>query len=63
MFTKGQLIFAAFFIIAFIILMVWSYRKDIKSHKIHYKNTAIKVGFWMILAITIWSAIRIYSKS
>jgi len=63
MFTKGQLIFAAFFVVAFIILMVWSYRKDIKSHKKHYKNTAMKVGFWMILAIVIWSAIRIYSKS
>ncbi len=63
MFTKGQLIFAAFFVVAFIILMVWSYRKDIKSHKMHYKNAGFKVGFWMILAIVIWSAIRIYSKS
>ena len=63
MFTKGQLIFAGFFVIAFIILMIWSYRKDIVNHKKHYKNTALKVGFWMIVAIVLFSAIRIYSKS
>ena len=62
MFTNGQLIFAGFFVIAFLILMIWSYRKDIKNHKKHYQNTALKVGFWLIIAIVIWSAIRIYSK-
>jgi heme/copper-type cytochrome/quinol oxidase subunit 2 len=41
MFSKGQLIFAVFFVIAFMILMIWSYRKDIKIHKKHYKNTFI----------------------
>lgn len=63
MFTKGQLIFAGFFVVAFIALMIWSYRKDLKSHKMHYKNTAVKVGFWMVIAIVLFSAIRIYSKS
>ena len=63
MFTNGQLIFAGFFVIAFIILMILSYRKDIVNHKKYYKNTALKVGFWMILAVVIFSAIRIYSKS
>jgi hypothetical protein len=43
MFTSGQKIFALFFIIAFAILMIWSYRKDIKLHKIHFKNTYIVV--------------------
>jgi len=38
MFSKGQLIFASFFVIAFIIAMVWSYKKDIKIHKKYYKN-------------------------
>jgi heme/copper-type cytochrome/quinol oxidase subunit 2 len=63
MFTKGQLIFAGFFFVAFIFLMIWSYRKDIINHKKYYKNTALKVGFWITLAILIFSAIRIYSKS
>jgi len=63
MFSQGQLIFAGFFVVAFVIVMIWSYRKDIKNHKIYYKNTALKVGFWMFVAILLFSAIRIYSKS
>ena len=63
MFTNGQLIFAGFFIDAFIILMIWSYRKDIINHKKYYKNTALKVGFWILIAVAIFSFIRIYSKS
>ncbi len=43
MFTSGQKIFALFFIIAFAILMVWSYRKDIKLHKIHFKNSYVVI--------------------
>lgn len=62
MFTNGQLIFAGFFVVAFIILMVFSYRKDIKNHQKYYKNTALKVGIWLIVAVAVFSAIRIYSK-
>ncbi|MDP3312889.1 hypothetical protein [Lutibacter sp.] len=52
MFTKGQLIFAAFFIVAFTLLMIWSYRKDIKIHKKHYKNTyLIVIALFLIVAI------------
>jgi len=63
MFTKGQLIFAGFFVIAFTFFMIWSYKKDIVNHKKYYKNTALKVGFWIDLSVVIFSAIRIYSKS
>lgn len=52
MFSKGQLIFAVFFIITFSIAMVWSYRKDIKIHKKHYKNTyLIIIALFLIVAI------------
>lgn len=52
MFTKGQLIFAALFIIAFTLLMVWSYRKDLKIHKKYYKNTFIVIiAVFLIIAI------------
>lgn len=52
MFSKGQLIFAAFFVVAFTIAMVWSYRKDIKIHKKHYKNTFLLViALFLIIAI------------
>ena len=52
MFSKGQLIFAAFFVVAFSIAMVWSYRKDIKIHKKHYKNTfLVVIAIFLIIAI------------
>ncbi|NLP58883.1 hypothetical protein HGB55_11915 [Lutibacter sp. B1] len=52
MFSKGQLIFAVFFVIAFTILMIWSYRKDIKIHKKYYKNTFIVIiAIFLIIAI------------
>ncbi|HCE54467.1 MAG: hypothetical protein APF83_04135 [Lutibacter sp. BRH_c52] len=56
MFSKGQLIFAAFFLIAFVIAMVWSYKKDIKIHKKYYKN-AFLVLISTILIIIIFALI------
>jgi len=56
MFSKGQLIFAAFFVIAFIIAMVWSYKKDIKIHKKYYKNSFL-VLISTILIIIIFALI------
>ncbi|MBP8792847.1 MAG: hypothetical protein KBE41_03180 [Lutibacter sp.] len=52
MFTQGQLIFAGFFLIAFTIAMIWSYRKDIKIHKKYYKNSFIVIiAVFLIIAI------------
>jgi len=52
MFSNGQLIFAVFFVVAFTIAMVWSYRKDIKIHKKHYKNTfLVLIGIFLIITI------------
>ncbi|WP_372745494.1 hypothetical protein [Lutibacter sp.] len=52
MFSKGQLIFAGLFVIAFTIAMIWSYRKDIKIHKKHYKNSFIVIiAMFLIIAI------------
>ena len=41
MFTSGQKTFAILFFIAFVILMIYSYTKDLKLHKVHYKNVLI----------------------
>ncbi len=59
MFSKGQLAFAAFFVTAFVALMIWSYRKDIPLHKIHYKNGGFKVGIACILVIFIFIVVRV----
>lgn len=46
MFSKGQLLFALFFIIAFVIAMIISYKKDKMLHNQFYKgNYKILLGF------------------
>ena len=59
MFTKGRIIFAIIFIIAFVIFMVISYKKDSKNHQVYYKDAAIKVAIYGTLAILIFVALRL----
>lgn len=45
MFTKGQWLFGILFALAFILVMVLAYRKDLNLHKRYYKGT-----IWILLA-------------
>ena len=61
MFSTGQWIFAAIFAIAFIIIMLYSYRKDKKLHKKYYKGSLwILIGF--IVFVILLLAIKTYIK-
>ncbi|UCE93821.1 hypothetical protein [Lutimonas zeaxanthinifaciens] len=52
MFSRGQLIFAAFFAVSFILIMIWSYRKDIKLHKIYYNKVwLVALGIIAVIAL------------
>jgi uncharacterized membrane-anchored protein len=52
MFSQGQLIFAVIFAISFIILIVYSYRKDKRIHTIFYKNTiVVLLCFFIFIAV------------
>ncbi len=52
MFSTGQLIFAGLFVIAFIIIMIFSYRKDIRLHKKYYKgSTHVLIGFVIFILL------------
>ncbi len=52
MFSTGQLIFAGLFVIAFIIIMIFSYRKDIRLHKKYYKgSTYVLIGFVIFILL------------
>ena len=42
-FSTGQKIFALSFIIVFAGAMIWTYRKDLKLHKVYYKKV------WVVL--------------
>jgi len=59
MFSRGQLIFAAIFAFAFVILMIWSYRKDIKLHKLYYNKVWI-VGLGIFLAILLFATLTFW---
>ncbi|HQV35435.1 MAG TPA: hypothetical protein P5335_08880 [Flavobacterium sp.] len=62
MFSKGQLIFAGIFVVCFIAIMIYVYRKDFALHKIHYKGS-LKVLFGFILFIILLFIIKIYLKN
>ncbi len=52
MFSTGQLIFAAFFFIAFVIIITLSYKKDKKLHKKNYRGVLqILVSFITFIII------------
>ena len=58
-FSTGRIIFIVFFVLVFGALIVWSYRKDIKSHERYYKNAGKKVLIYGTLIIAIFITIRI----
>lgn len=57
-FTTGRIIFMIFFISAFIALMIYSYRKDIKNHERYYKSAGKNVLIYGGLIIAVFIAIR-----
>lgn len=63
MFTPGRIIFIIFFVLAFAILMVMSYKKDAKNHKRFYKNAGIKVAIYGTLVIAIFVILRYFTSN
>ena len=54
MFTKGQLIFAIFFVIIFTIIIVISYKKDLKFLKNTYKGVRwVLIGFIIFFSLLV----------
>jgi len=52
MFSEGQLIFAGLFFITFVIVITYSYRKDILVHQKEYKGSyKILIGFLIFIAL------------
>ena len=61
MFTSGQLIFSALFLVAFIIIITFSYRSDIAIHQRFYKGS-YKVLIAFFLFIGLLFLIKIFLK-
>ncbi len=51
MFSTGQLVFAACFVVAFIAVMIYVYRQDLALHKKYYKGSyRILIAFLLFIA-------------
>lgn len=57
MFSSGQWTFVIFFVIAFIIVMFFSYRKDKALHKKHYKGS-----YWILIGFIAFVIFLIFLK-
>ena len=61
MFSTGQLIFAALFFLTFVIVIIYSYRKDLALHRKYYKGSLfVLAGF--IVFIMLLFVIKAYLK-
>ncbi len=58
MFSTGQLIFALLFFLAFVGVMIWSYRKDLKLHQKHYKGS-----YWVLVGLIVFFSLIYALKS
>jgi uncharacterized membrane protein YhaH (DUF805 family) len=58
MFSTGQWMFALFFTIAFVVIMIYSYRRDLKLHKKYYKGS-----FWVLIGFLVFIALLVCAKS
>jgi len=61
MFSQGQLAFAGIFIVAFVIAMIFTYKKDLKLHKVFYKGSLwVLAGFLIFIGLLF--IIKIFMK-
>lgn len=61
MFTSGQLIFAGISLVLFIVIMIFSYRKDFKLHKKNYQGIKY-VLFAFLLFVFLLFMIKFYLR-
>lgn len=45
MFSTGQLVFGILFFLVFVVIMIYSYRKDLKLHRNYYRGS-----IWVLVA-------------
>ena len=57
MFSKGQLIFAIGFVIAFTLFVVWSYRKHRKKNPTYFKGS-----FWVLIGFLVFICLLVLLK-
>ena len=61
MFSEGQWWFAGFFVVAFVIVMIYSYKGDKKLHQKQYKGS-LKVLLGFVLFIVFLFVLKVLLK-
>ena len=61
MFSTGQIIFAALFFVAFVVVIFFSYREDLKLHRKYYNGT-LYILFGFIAFIALLFLLKTYLK-
>lgn len=52
MFSTGQLIFAGIFVVAFVLIIAFSYRKDKQIHRRYYRGSIfVLIGFIVFILL------------
>lgn len=59
MFSSGKLIFASIFALVFIGAMVWSYKKDSISTKLHFKGAYKTIIFILLLFLALFLFVKL----
>lgn len=61
MFSTGQWIFAATFFLVFLVVIIYSYRKDIALHKKYYSGSLFVLGGFFVFIVLLF-VIKAYLK-
>jgi len=60
-FSSGQLIFAAFFVVTFTFIIIYSYRKDRKNQEEYFKGSFKIILFMLGLLFSLF-LIKVYTQ-
>jgi hypothetical protein len=59
MFSKGQIIFALVFFIAFVIAIIWAFRKDKKDNKSLFKGSYKILLFSLFIFFALFAVVKL----
>ncbi|MFY9311275.1 MAG: hypothetical protein WAQ28_19680 [Bacteroidia bacterium] len=59
MFSKGQIIFAILFFVAFVIAMYWAYGMDKKNNKAFFKGSYKVILFVILVFIVLFGVVKL----
>ncbi len=62
MFTPGRIIFASLFVVVFVAVMIFSYKKDAKRNKKYYQNGALYTAIGIVVTILLLFLFKYINK-